>query len=188
VKGKENQVRGATRGIPRFADFARNDGLGFFDESNCENVFVRLRIHLCVLAAFSFCLFACSNKPPGTLKIEVSSTPKKGLPELIGRIWRVSDAPYGPASGSIYIFLPNGTLLETSCVETYRVALWSVDKAQPDTLRVVEDRQPAFTATIGEAGANTLHLHRKLLRSAEVQEITLTAIDGEFVCPDLLKN
>jgi hypothetical protein len=148
---------------------------------------MRLRIHSCLLAGFSFFLCACSNKLQSTSQTEGSSAPNKGLSQLVGRIWRVSDAPYGHASGSIYIFLPNGTLLETSCVETYRIALWSVDKARPDTLRVVEDQQPAFTAKMGEASANTLHLQRKLLRSAEVQDITLTAVDAEFVCPDLPK-
>jgi hypothetical protein len=72
-------------------------------------------------------------------------------------------------------------------VETYRIALWSVEKSHPDALRVVEDQQPAFTASLGEAVGNTLHLHQKLLRSAETVDITLTAIDGEFVCPDLPK-
>ncbi|MGB9432313.1 MAG: hypothetical protein WBQ89_08735 [Candidatus Acidiferrum sp.] len=111
--------------------------------------------------------------------------PKSAFAPLLNRIWRISSSPYGPPSGAIYIFLNNGTLLETSCVETYRIALWSVEKSHPDTLRVVEDQQPAFTASLGEAAGNTLHLHQKLLRSAETPDITLTAIDGEFVCPDL---
>jgi hypothetical protein len=71
-------------------------------------------------------------------------------------------------------------LLETSCVETYRIATWSVDKTQPDTLRVVEDQQAVFTATLAESTGSTLH-------SGEVQDITLTAVDEEFVCPDLPK-
>jgi hypothetical protein len=150
--------------------------------------------------ALAFCLFACSktqtgarsntvsDKPPGTDARTVSSDPQSAFAPLVGRIWRVSDAPYGPASGSIYIFLPNGTLLETSCVETYRIAVWSVDQEHPDELRVVEDQRSVFIARIGEASANTLHLHRKLLMSAEVQDITLTAVDSEFVCPDLRKS
>ncbi len=106
---------------------------------------------------------------------------------LLNRIWRVSNSPDGPAPGALYIFLSNGTLLETSCVETYRIAVWSVDKGQPDRLRVVEDQQPVFTATIGEASGATLHLHQKMIRSAKTRDITLTAVDGEFVCPDLRK-
>jgi hypothetical protein len=72
-------------------------------------------------------------------------------------------------------------------VETYRIAAWSVDKAQPDTLRVVEDQQHVFTATVGEASGATLHLHQKMIRGPETRDINLTAVDGEFVCPDLPK-
>jgi hypothetical protein len=152
----------------------------------------------CLLPLLFFC-FGCSriqtkdsspdmsNKAPGTIHTELPANSNASFLPLIGRIWRVSDAPYGPASGSIFIFLPNGTLLETSCVETYRIATWSVDKTQPDTLRVVEDQQLAFTGTLGEAAANTLHLHKKLPRSGELQDITLAALDSEFVCPDLRK-
>jgi hypothetical protein len=150
---------------------------------------MRLVVHFYLLAAFSFFLCACSDKPQGgsILRLEASSAPKTGFEQLTGRVWRVSDAPYGPASGSIYIFLANGTLLETSCVETYRIALWSVDKTQPDTLKVVEDQQAVFSATLAEATDKTMHLRRKLLRSGEVQDITLTAVDSELVCPDLPK-
>jgi hypothetical protein len=106
---------------------------------------------------------------------------------LLNKIWRRSGSPYGAASGSIYIFLSNGTLLETSCVETYRIALWSVDPVKPDTLRVEEDEREAFTATLGEAAGNTLHLKQTLLHQSEPQDVTLTAVEGEFVCTDLPK-
>jgi len=62
----------------------------------------------------------------------------------------VTKAPSQPPSGSIYIFLSNGTLLQTSCVETYRVAAWTVDKSAPRVLRVVEDGQLACTAKIAQ--------------------------------------
>jgi hypothetical protein len=157
--------------------------------------------HFNSLLFASLSLFACSknqtenptgaaaprDKPKGTIQAEISSDPRFAFSALLNRIWRVSNAPYGPASGSIYLFLPNGTLLETSCVETYRIAAWSVDKTQPDTLRVVEDQQAVFTASLAESTGSTLHLRKKLLLSGEVQDITLTAVDGEFVCPDLPK-
>jgi hypothetical protein len=109
------------------------------------------------------------------------------LQSLFSHIWRVTRAPSPPASGSIYIFLPNGTLLETSCVETYRIATWTVDKAAPRVLRVVEDRQLAFTANIAELNDSTLHLHKQLVRSKETQDATYSAVEGEFVCPDMPK-
>jgi hypothetical protein len=106
---------------------------------------------------------------------------------LLNRVWKISDAPYGPASGSIYIFLQNGTLLETSCVETYRIATWSVDPEKPEMLRVVEDGREAFTATLRDVRVNSLHLRQTLLHEKEPRDVTLTAVDGEFVCPDLKK-
>ncbi len=149
---------------------------------------------LCVLAV---CLAACSktgttgatpaNADSDAAGQNFAGDSKAFFAPLFSRIWRVSNSPYGPASGAIYIFLSNGTLLETSCVETYRIAVWSVDKAQPDTLRVVEDQQQVFTATVGEVSGATLHLRQKMIRSAETRDITLTAVDGEFVCPDLPK-
>jgi hypothetical protein len=144
-------------------------------------------------------LLSCSSLPPsnsrkptapssGSTTMNVSAAARDGkFVPLVGRIWRVSGASYGPASGSIYIFLPNGTLLETSCVETYRIATWSADPGNPGSLQVMEDQRPVFTATVGESTGNTLHLHEKLLHSSETRDLTLTGVDGEFVCPDLPK-
>jgi hypothetical protein len=144
-------------------------------------------------------LIACSRGPsvgdssPGAVTNQPPSTPaaakrEANLSRLIGRIWRMSDAPFGSASGSIYVFLPNGTLLETSCVETYRIATWSADKSGPGTLQVTEDDRPAFTAKLGEATDRTLRLQKTLLLgNRETHDLTLTAIDKEFVCPDIRK-
>lgn len=140
-----------------------------------------------VLFMFLFLVESCSKNTnqQGGLLINVSGNPKQ---HLLNHIWRISDSSNTRAPGSIYIFLRNGTLLETSCVETYRVALWSFDKDHPDTLRITEDQRPAFTATIDEASGNTLQLHQQLLLgNREARELTLTAIDNEFLCPDLKK-
>lgn len=108
-------------------------------------------------------------------------------PSISGKIWRVTQAPSESASGSIYIFLPNGTLLETSCVETYRIAKWSANPKDPKSLTVVEDGQPAFTARIVELTRTTLRLQKKLVRSSEPQDVRFAAIEKEFVCSDLPK-
>jgi hypothetical protein len=158
-----------------------------------------LRFSACLLTLSTNFLFGCSksenvtnapttvasNNTEATTSVQNSS--QNNFEPLLNRVWRVSNSAYGPAAGSIYIFLSNGTLLQTSCVETYRVALWSVDKTQPSTLRVVEDQQPVFTATIGESEGGTLRLRQKMLRGSEVRDITLTSVDSEFVCPDLPK-
>jgi uncharacterized protein YecT (DUF1311 family) len=102
------------------------------------------------------------------------------LTQLFSRIWRVTDPPLQSAPGSIYVFLPNGTLLET-----YRIAAWTIDKKAPRVFRVVEDGRLAFTATIVELTDSTLRLRQNLIRSDEKRDITLTAVEQEFVCPDL---
>lgn len=107
------------------------------------------------------------------------------LDKLFARMWLVTKAPEKPARGAMWVFLKNGTLLETSCVETYRVATWSVDPKEPRVLKVVEDREPAFTAEIEELTDQTLKVRQTLTRVKEVREITLTGIEGEVVCPDM---
>ena len=115
----------------------------------------------------------------------VSAASGRDLTQLFSRIWQITEAPSKPAPGSIYIFLPNGTLLQTSCAETYRIARWSVDKAQPSVLRVVEDGQLAFTASIIELTGQRLKLQQKLAHGNETRNLTLKAVEREFVCPDL---
>lgn len=117
---------------------------------------------------------------------ESAETSESGdLTQLFSRIWQITDAPSQPPSGSIYIFLANGTLLQTSCTETYRIATWTIDKDSPQMLQVVEDGTLAFTARIEELSDTTLRLQKNLVRTNETQDVTLTATQQEFVCPDL---
>jgi hypothetical protein len=142
-------------------------------------------------------LIACSQPSsasnPQPPKDSASSTPTPtettsgDLSQLFSRIWRVTNSPSQPPSDSIYIFLSNGTLLETSCGTTYRIAAWTIDKQSPRVLRVVEDGRLAFTATIAELSNATLQLQQNLVLSNEKRDLTLTAVEQEFVCPDLPK-
>lgn len=124
----------------------------------------------------------------------VQSPATGDLTPLFSHIWRVTTAPSQPAPGSINIFLPNGTLLQTSCVETYQIAGWTVaplvpeagsDKARPQVLQVSENGQPVYSAEILELTNTTLRLRRTLLSSNETQEITFIAAEDQFTCPDL---
>lgn len=124
----------------------------------------------------------------GVIVSQTQSTPKSDLAPLFANIWRVTSATPYPSSGRIYIFLSNGTLLETSCVETYRIATWKADPKTPGTLEVTEDGRLAFTAAILSLTSHDLHLRQTLaFGNHEVHEVTLTAIDKEFVCPDMPK-
>jgi len=139
-------------------------------------------------------LTGCTRSPAPTKNSETgqatSNTEAQAsdITPLFSRIWRVTKAPTPPPSGSIYIFLTSGTLLETSCVETYRITMWSLEKDAPRELRVVEDRQLAFTARIEELTNTSLRLQRRLARGNVRDELTLTAVEGEFVCPDMPKG
>jgi hypothetical protein len=110
------------------------------------------------------------------------------LDPFFDKVWRIDGpAPY-PHSSSIYVFLRNGTLLETSCVETYRIATWKPSAKIPGQLIVTEDGRPAFTATVASATAQRLSIHQVMtLGDKTARDLTLTAIDKEFVCPDMPK-
>lgn len=103
---------------------------------------------------------------------------RRGMP-LVNKIWKVV-APADRAPGSIYIFLPNGTLLMTSCVETYRVATWRSEAGSEIT--ITEDSS-SYKAEIIEVRARSSRLRLKL-RSENI-ELRLEVIDSQFVCPDL---
>jgi hypothetical protein len=159
-----------------------------------------MRLHLqLVLTGVLLNLCACSKVPtaesvPQPVAAREPATPASSrgsadasLSPLFSHIWRVTKAPSQLGAGSIYIFLPNGTLLQTSCLETYRIAAWTIDKNSPRILSVVEDRQPAYTASIEELTGTTLRLQQRQERSKETRDIVLTAVEQEFVCPDMPK-
>jgi len=116
-----------------------------------------------------------------------SAASERDLTQLFGRIWKLTVTRRKPASNAIYIFLANGTLLETSCSEKYRVATWTIDKEAPSVLRVVEDGQLAFTAAITELTDHSLHLRQDLVRSKDTRDIELKPLEREFLCPYGLK-
>jgi hypothetical protein len=72
-------------------------------------------------------------------------------------------------------------------VETCRIAAWAVDERAPHVLRVVEDGQVAFTATVAALTETTMRSQQRLLRSNEQRDVTLRAVEQEFVCPDMTR-
>jgi hypothetical protein len=160
---------------------------------------MRPHVQSFVLASILLSLSACSRLPPtgsaaqpfatkdAATKAPTAASADSSLNQLFSHVWRVTKAPSPPAAGGIFIFLPDGTVLETSCVETYRIAAWTIAQESPRELRVVEDRQLAYTATIAELTDTTLRLQQHLARSKEMKDIALTAVEQEFVCPDMSK-
>ena len=95
-------------------------------------------------------------------------------------VWRVA-APTNRAPGSFYVFLADGTLVMTSCVETYRLATWK--RVDEDTLTIVEDRATRYDADIAQPNDRELRLQLKLV--SETVNLALTRADVPYVCPDL---
>jgi hypothetical protein len=154
---------------------------------------MHLNFRVAVTLTLTLTLLACSPKPaPQAEQTQASSevpssTAASATNALVGKIWRISASP-APAPGSIFVFLPNGTLLETSCVETYRVAQWTRDPVAAQNIRVIEDGRLAFTAVIAATTDHTIKLNQTLSAgSKETRELILTALEGESVCPDLPK-
>jgi hypothetical protein len=135
-------------------------------------------------AGLAACFFmnACA-RPAAKPEIKKPEQPASAVGQLVGHIWRV-EQPTSGFLGTIYIFVADGSLLETSCKETYRIARWSTDQQSPSTIQVVEDGQPAFTGTVLDASGANLRLQRRL-RHGETDELKFTAVPDEFVCPDL---
>ncbi len=101
-------------------------------------------------------------------------------PTFTNRVWRITSPP-DRALGSFYIFLSDGTLVMTSCVETYRLATWRLDT--PGRLTIVEDTITSYPADIRRADAQRLELRLHL--KSEVVDLGLEPATTPFVCPDL---
>ena len=92
---------------------------------------------------------------------------------LVNKVWKVT-APAGRARGSFYIFLSDGTLVMTSCVETYRLATWRSDAA--GRIAIAEDEAVRYEAEMLELQDRQARL-RLDLRNEDV-ELTLQTADA----------
>jgi hypothetical protein len=102
------------------------------------------------------------------------------LPSFTNRVWRIT-SPAGRALGSFYLFLTDGTLVMTSCVETYRLATWRLDA--PDRVTIVEDPITSYGAEVRRADEQRLELRLHL--KSETVDLGLEPATTPFVCPDL---
>ena len=116
---------------------------------------------------------SCTSAPPPP-----PVTPPQQV-VLLNKAWRVT-APAGKPLGSMYLFLPDGTLLMTSCVETYRLAKWSTNS--DGTLTITEDAATTYRATY-QASDRIAKLTFALKN--EQMSVDLRVADTPFVCPDL---
>jgi len=99
---------------------------------------------------------------------------------LTNKAWLIT-APAGRAPGSLYVFLADGTLMMTSCVETYRLATWQLQG--DDRLVVTEDPTTRYVVRVIDVGERELRLRLELV--GENVDLELRAADAPIVCPDL---
>jgi hypothetical protein len=132
---------------------------------------IKDRVGLLIVTAVT--AMSCTAKPP-----PAPAPPPQQL-VLLNKLWRVT-APTGKPLGSMYLFLPDGTLLMTSCVETYRLAKWSANA--DGTLTITEDAATTYRATY-QAADRTAKLTFALKN--EPMSVDLRVAETPFVCPDL---
>lgn len=128
-------------------------------------------VPLVLLALLSAC--DGSSAPPVSASAAApEATPPD--PPFVGRVWR-SITP-GHAPGTIVVFLPDRSLLMTSCKETYRLSQWAVTG---DTIRWIEDTIP-IQATVSMPRPNELQL--RIAGKDQVE--SYVAARAPYTCPD----
>lgn len=112
--------------------------------------------------------------------LPASASTAAATPDLLtAQLWLREDE--GAAPGELMAFLPGGSLLMTSCGETYRQARW---QREGTTLRWDEDGEPirARVISVGEAA---LQLEFELRGGPEARRYR--ASQESRACPDLPK-
>ena len=98
-------------------------------------------------------------------------------PAFVGHAWTLAgdSAP----RGALWIFLPDGTLLQDSCFETHRLSRWT--SGADGALRWEEDGAE-IRATVVEATDDAFALRLDLVGGAQVRRFVRAAVP--YVCPD----
>ena len=144
------------------------------------------RVKICGTVVIAALAVGCRAPQDGTTPTPARSpaaadaTVGPAVGPLVNTVWRIT-SPEGRPPGSFYLFLPNGTLVMTSCVETYRLATWRSETT--DRLTIVEDTAVGYTADIQALSGDSLSL-RLNLRSEQI-DLTFEPARAPFVCPDL---
>ena len=97
---------------------------------------------------------------------------------LVGQVWTATHS--GAAPGTIRIFLGDGTLVMTSCAETYRLGRWS--RVSASRIAWDEDGARIDADVTGPAG-NAVEL--RLLLKGETRTETYTSAAVPFTCPSM---
>jgi hypothetical protein len=105
------------------------------------------------------------------------AAPSVEQPSFVGKVWISTDST--AALGTMRMFLPDGTLLMTSCVETYRLARWE----NIDGNRIAWSEDTArLEAEIAQATPEELQLRIRLV-NGELREEGYRQARVPYVCP-----
>ena len=107
-----------------------------------------------------------------------AAEPASSAQAFVDHVWR--DTNPAAASGTLRVFLPDGTLVMTSCVETYRLTRWT--PVGDRRIRWQED-SAVIEADVVRATASELHLRLHL--AGQIRDEHYVAATVPFVCPDL---
>ena len=104
--------------------------------------------------------------------------PRATEPSFIGKAWTSTDP--SAASGTLRVFLPDGTLVMTSCVETYRLARWrSLDEHRLEW----HEESARIEAEVTQVGRDQLQLRLHLADGVKEEHFRLAPTP--VVCPDV---
>lgn len=153
-----------------------------------------------IVASFAFALAACGNssepaaeavaaspstepassttatEPVADLRAEPAAPAEENA--LANRIW-VRDTGAGDLPGAMLVFLDDGTLIQDSCWETYRLSKWT---KSGDAVSWNEDGMD-ITADVVSVDNDDLTLRLNLTGGAEEQKFE--AAEAPYVCPDM---
>jgi hypothetical protein len=127
-----------------------------------------------MLAAAALVVSGCAEPPaPAAPAAGAGGRPA----QLTNRVWVGAT---GSPPGAMLIFLSDGTLVQDSCWETYRLSEWRLRSAQ----RLVWEEDTAeISATIELLTADELTLRLELAGGALEQNYVAAAVP--YVCPDM---
>ena len=119
-------------------------------------------------------LFFAGGEVLGTAQENPASVSAQNF---IGKTWLSTDA--AAAAGTLRVFLPDGTLIMDSCVETYRLARWRLVGR-----RIEWDEDGArIQAEVTQVARDQLKLRMNL--GGEIKEENYRLARVPFTCPDL---
>ena len=130
---------------------------------------------LIVIALASAFATACTN--PSVDGPAPTTALRDAQPAVVGTVWISTDAT--APSGTLRIFLADGTLLMDSCNETYRLARWESLDREGITW---EEDGARIDAAIVRAAPDGLQLQLRLFNDVRVENYRPARVP--YVCPD----